>query len=578
MEASMKKNILEHWQQFRGEVEAAGEELRSLPMPVLTDELFSLYESTGDRLAYENIYFERRRFLAVFGLLSIWYGRTKDLEKLAEVLANICLEKTWALPAHVNLMETDWQRTVDLFACETGQSLAQIITLLKGKLPDKLTTQVKSLVIDRLLDSYMEKEPGKWRWEHFYNNWVAVCAGCLGCMAIDLLGDEPVRQHKIIDRVCLTLPDYLQGFCEDGTCPEGLSYFTYGMSYFIGFSRKLSEFTKGKINLMDTEKVRRAAVFQQCCYLPGGATVSFSDGNRQDRYRLGLTCYLAMQVPGVKIPDISSAMYFNDDHCYRFLSNYQDDCWVQEYLAQNQEEAIQKKQWFTLLPDAQWAVWQWKNIGIALKGGNNAEPHNHNDVGSFLYTADGEFFLTDLGCGEYTRDYFADQTRYKLLCNRSLGHNVPLPAGQEQGIGADFHAGSFTSSKEGRVHLEFGEAYPLGAVKNLERTLSFTPDTDILYLTDLADANNEETSFIENFVTQTDIRLQEHTIYLIGQKGTLALHIEEGFGKISLQEEVFSNHRGQLEKVTLIQWKVPQQNHQYKCSIRCCYTPDRPSS
>lgn len=52
--------------------------------------------------------------------------------------------------------------------------------------------------------------------------------------------------------------------------------------------------------------------------------------------------------------------------------------------------------------------------GIAFKGGNNDEPHNHNDIGSFLLTVEGEVFLTDLGCGEYTKEYFQPDTRYDI--------------------------------------------------------------------------------------------------------------------------------------------------------------------
>lgn len=160
MSMTKKQEIREHWQQFRRQVEQTGDMLRGRSMPELTEELFALYEETGNRLIYENEYFERRRFLTVFGLLSIWYERDEDLRKLEEVIREICLEETWALPAHVNRREKDWQRTVDLFASETGQTLAQILSELSGKLDGELVEQVRKLVIYRLLDSYMEREKG----------------------------------------------------------------------------------------------------------------------------------------------------------------------------------------------------------------------------------------------------------------------------------------------------------------------------------------------------------------------------------------------------------------------------------
>ena len=66
---------------------------------------------------------------------------------------------------------------------------------------------------------------------------------------------------------------------------------------------------------------------------------------------------------------------------------------------------------------------------MAAKGGNNGESHNHNDVGSFLYLAGDEMLLTDLGAGEYTRDYFGEK-RYDILCNHSFGHSVPVIDGK----------------------------------------------------------------------------------------------------------------------------------------------------
>ena len=59
-----------------------------------------------------------------------------------------------------------------------------------------------------------------------------------------------------------------------------------------------------------------------------------------------------------------------------------------------------------ILQDAQWCILRGaKQTAVIAKGGNNGESHNHNDVGSFQYLADGEAFLDDLGAGEYTKDF-----------------------------------------------------------------------------------------------------------------------------------------------------------------------------
>ena len=570
MSKTKLQQIKAHHAAFRKQIEETGNFLRDKELPVLTKEMFLLYEETGNRLIYENEYFERRRFMVVFGLLVYWYQRPEDIAKLEYVLKEICKEETWALPAHVNRKKEGWQREVDLFASETGQSLANIIHLNKEYLKPEIVKQVKDLVIYRLLDSYLEVPKGGWRWESFYNNWVSVCASCVGSAALFLLEDDKEKQDAIISRVCETLPDYLVGMHDDGTCPEGMSYFTYGMLFYTGFARQLKEHTNGKMDLMDSEKVRNIARFQHKCYLPGGNTVSFSDGERADRFRLGLTCYFARTIEGVEIPDISAAMEFETDHCYRFIGNLYDDVWVQEYLDQATEAEEKEAEWFTLLPDAQWAVWKKERMGIAFKGGHNDEPHNHNDVGSFLLTVDGEVFLADLGCGEYNKEYFDPETRYTILCNRSFGHNLPVVNGMEQHEGAEFASEYFRSPVAGKVELSFAGAYGESLPWKLERTVESYGQEETLMISDVI-SGEEVTSFVEHLITQKEPVVAGNTIVLPGLKGDVEITLSESCGKVEVVKEVFHNHRGKDEDVWVISFPVTVTEKTGNCQICCNY-------
>ena len=74
-------------------MQAHGEELMDKPMPAADEELFALYETTGNRLKYESVYFARRKMLAVYGCLSLMEGKPEYLKKLEEVLDGICEEE-----------------------------------------------------------------------------------------------------------------------------------------------------------------------------------------------------------------------------------------------------------------------------------------------------------------------------------------------------------------------------------------------------------------------------------------------------------------------------------------------------
>src|SRR5690606_4315007 len=70
-------------------------------------------------------------------------------------------------------------------------------------------------------------------------------------------------------------------------------------------------------------------------------------------------------------------------------------------------------------------------MGAALKGGNNAEHHNHNDLGSYTIAAGKEVVMGDPGLIPYTAKTFGPE-RYTYKSLGSYGHPVPLPAGKEQ--------------------------------------------------------------------------------------------------------------------------------------------------
>lgn len=128
-----KEELLEFSQKFREELRKEAQAMMAADMPQTTEELFALFEQTGNRLKYEKVYFTRRKILAVLGLEAIARklegeqdaekGNATLYEKLEAVIRDICQEECWALPAHVNRKEADWRITVDLFASETAQTI-----------------------------------------------------------------------------------------------------------------------------------------------------------------------------------------------------------------------------------------------------------------------------------------------------------------------------------------------------------------------------------------------------------------------------------------------------------------------
>jgi len=121
------------------------------------------------------------------------------------------------------------------------------------------------------------------------------------------------------------------------------------------------------------------------------------------------------------------------------------------------------------------------NLGVAFKGGNNAESHNHNDVGSFTIVLGKEIMVGDPGAIPYTANIFNPQYRYTYKTVGSFGHPLPLVAGKEQQPGAGARAKTvstdFTREKD-EMTLDIASAYNVPELKKLERTMSYNRSSE----------------------------------------------------------------------------------------------------
>ena len=584
--------LREFSRRFRQEVKEETGRLIDKPMPEITEALFALFEQNGNRTQYEAVYFFRRKMLAVLGLEALAQQEetgtveTALIQKLEAVIRDICEERCWALPAHVDRREENWEHTVDLFSAETAQTLSELSDTLGSLLSEETRTLISEQVETRVFTPFFSSEVPYRNWEHCENNWNAVCCGSVGSACLHLLRDQKKRLNQCLDRLCNALLYYIAGFSDDGACLEGLGYFTYGMTYFVKFARELKEYSNGERDLLCGEwggfvredaagdKRAKIASFQEKCFFLDGRTLCFSDGNSRDRFRVGLTCGLAMAYPDVRIPAMSQAAGLCHDSCYRFAALQMDLTLPQKYaeqLEQSEQKSGEKAamqenpgvSFCAVLPEAQWAVCESENaVGFACKGGSNGESHNHNDIGHFLYETNGTLFLTDLGSGEYTKQYFREG-RYEILCCNSFGHSVPILGGNGQEAGDGYRCSGFDAVQDGRmlnVSIGMETAYRAGLAKKLSRTLQFNQENGNLQVSDRfvpGEAFAETEVMTENLVTQIlpEVNGNQVTLARDGVHVVLTVQVPEN-PEITVKEYAHSNHRGEPETVYAVQWKV----------------------
>ncbi len=522
------------------QINAAACEMIDKPMPTLSEWAFDEFYRNGNRINYENLYFERRKMLAVYGLKAMTEGEkveAETLDKLNYVLFEILSEDTWALPAHVNkYSDPDWERTVDLFACETASAIGLIYRYAGAFLPAFLKDCMVKEVKNRVLNPFF-KEGKSFGWEGCHHNWNAVCTGGIG-IALLTLGQEAGFSEKEkaegIIRIKKSLRTYLNNaFSPDGVSLEGVGYFNYGMSFYMAFATELmNEGDDELLGADDAVKKRlwQLADFINAIYLKNGFCVNFSDAKAGDKILPGIA--VGFKYAGIEL-ELRDEAYadFNTDPCYRFAG-----LWLGIFVTEGRfslsQNVTMRNVPLSHFKDAEWAVYQSENgAAFAIKGGHNGEPHNHNDVGGFIYYVGDRCLACDLGAGEYTADYFG-AARYNYLCCSSSGHSVPVVAGQYQEAGENHRTSYFRVKEEDytiTVTLEYHDAYPKGTCVYLERRAVFNLKTGLLTIEDRCDQQ-----FVSVLVSQTEPDIQ----VTCGQA-------------MEPSDHIFSNHEGKEENVRL---------------------------
>lgn len=481
-----ERYINELWEYWNG----TGESLEFKALPYSK---WKLFWETGDRGIYEDVYFERRYFIEhALPLALIYPEDARFVERISDAVFAICDEYTWCLPAHQGQRDENDNSRVDLFASETGFYLALIDTLLGDRLDPLIRNRIRAEVKRRVFDTILGCECYGW-WEVGSTNWTAVCTGSVGCTMM-LLAPE-LMDEGMITRLTRAMDCFLGGFADDGICTEGCGYWAYGVSFFVQFADMLKTFTNGKIDYFKNEKVRAIATFPQKMFLSGKASVSFADGPLTLEYTFGVMHRLKAEYPEDVL--IYSPEYGSYDiGCGRLCIRLFAAIWHNDEYFNNPADSTACFEEYAA--DAQWLTKRTVKYGFAAKAGHNAEMHNHNDVGSFIFAKNGKPLIMDLGSGIYTRQYFSSE-RYEIFEPSSRSHCVPIVDGEYQVVGREFAARD-VEYKAGHFTMDIAGAYQTDRVKSIKR--SFDMDDDKVVLTDVFEAE-DGCELIERFVSLT---------------------------------------------------------------------------
>jgi hypothetical protein len=572
----------DYYAQMREEAEILSKTYLSAPIKSLPYSKYKLFAETGSREEYENEYFEHRGRLAAFGILFNIHETDEIKDALEDIIWAVCDEYTWCVPSHApdggvnpdmvcgGLNELDPLRrcdeTLDLFSAETAFALSEILYMHEKKLDSVTVKRARSEIYRRVIKPYTDIKPMFW-WETTDNNWSAVCGGSIGAAAIYMI-DNPDILAPVLLRVLNTLECFLDGFGKDGACLEGLGYWRYGFGYFVYFAELLKQRTNGAIDLMNSEKIHEIALFPQRCVLCERSVINFSDVSSKGlSFRPGLTHKLKELFPDINAFPPERRSKFTDDHCFRFAQSLRDFVWNNpNYALQTADFKPKSHYW----ENAQWFVSKAKEnnlqICVAAKCGHNNEPHNHNDVGSFILCANDEMIFEDLGMGKYDKAYFNPATRYNSLCTSSLGHCVPIVEQSEQKGGAEFSgyvSGARLGDEKDSFETEISGAYKLENLLSLNRLIVHEKPGGKVSLTDSYKFKTPPSSLTERFVTSFPVEILSDSVIIRGEKIRVSITYDKNKLKPKTSSAAFESCNG-TKSVNLLDFEwIPSDEKEF---------------
>ena len=463
-------------QNLRGVVQRAE---TAAPLRALPDDLYLEYSRNGTRTRYQNVYFAKLDSFRRLVIAECIEHQGRFLAAIEQAVASYAADKTWVLPAHDGNLDnfTGRQITIDLFSSEVACELATADFLLRSQLAAATRALIRQETKRRVLDPYQGmvkngKPPAAWL--NVTNNWNAVCLANVTGTALAMLERAEDRAFYVASAE-KHIDSFLRGFTDDGYCSEGIGYWNYGFGCFVRLGHMLHGATGGHLDLFALPKVKNAGLFARRMELAPGQYPAFADctvGATPSREIMRYVTRRFNLTP--------TAWEQRGESQLRWLDELGVFAFVFDPPGAG-EQVTAEPALRDFFQEAGILVCRGARtegglpLAVSLKGGHNAEHHNHNDVGSYVVCVGDSLPLVDPGAEEYTRRTFS-RDRYVSGVLNSFGHPVPRVAGKLQDTGRSAAARLLAFDvSENADHLAFdlSSAYSVKALKKLTRTFVY---------------------------------------------------------------------------------------------------------
>lgn len=531
----------------------AGEKAQKEPWEMLLSSDYLEFSRNGNRENFEKKYFSRRLKLTTLVLSECMENQGRFFSDIIDGLYLILEETSWCLPAHNSYIRDEKQfplpctsrPVLDLFAAESGAILGLLEYLLRPKLR-AISPFISEYVEERLWEKILKPYLSYHFWwmgdgESPMLNWTPwITQNVLLTAFTRDRSRENVRwkqdTEKILKQAALSLDYFLDEYGEDGCCSEGAEYYGHAGLCLFGAVDLMNRLSGGGLNsVFHTTLLYNMGNYIVNMYVSEGRYFNFADcspyaGKRSGRdyffakatgngaYRnFAIDDYLRTGfVPDEE--DGNGRLLLKEENLYYHLLQIMADGEIRKIREgkSNEPESIgEKSEKIAEEAKGQYKEAFYESVGLfitednhyslAVKAGNNADAHNHNDTGSCILYKNGEPLLIDLGVETYTEKTFSDR-RYAIWTMQSKYHNLPsfylrkdLHGEWEehgdreednkgfreilQGAGAQYSAKDLRYSfgkEESFISMDIADAYPGDIVRKYLRSVRLRKNKAVL--------------------------------------------------------------------------------------------------
>ncbi|MBO3083430.1 heparinase II/III domain-containing protein [Cellulomonas fengjieae] len=492
---------------------------RGTPWPQPLASQYARFRRDGDRVEYEDRVFGREDRLTRAVVTALVTDEPAWLDEVADGVTLLCEQSSWCWPAHDDaaralgaVVPVVTEPVLDLGAGEVAARLAWIDHALGDRLDVRVPgvrRRLRHEVRARVLDPFVARDDWGWLAPPL-SNWTAWIHANVLTAALALLDGS--ERDAVVARAADGLAAYLESLPADGAIDEGYSYWWQGACRALE-ALDLLEHATG-IDAAALPVVRATVGYPHAMHLGGRWYLAVGDGTATPPTDLP---WHVLHAWALRTGSTAAAEHAAAEHVRadlpvrggigRTLQALAYDAWP----AQTPSAPLPARTWF---PSTQVALLRQtagstRGLAVALKGGHNAESHNHNDLGSVVVAVDGVPVVVDPGRPTYTAQTFGPD-RYALWTMQSSWHSVPEVRGTPQRDGAQHRATDAHVSEDGtRARLDLTAAYPTEELSRWTRTVTLDRVASTVRVEDDWDVTPEGSGTVVHWVLAGEVDASE---------------------------------------------------------------------